>query len=194
MRQVRDDRDAHQLAVAISADNAIQARQSANAAKADADRAATVSTSAAPVNPLQDKTYLLTFRNSAQTWTNADSWISQLTSTNLLTPGTRYSFVYDTTAKSFQWVPYNFYKETVELQGTELQSHVNLRLKEFPADSLFGYDVYTEFSDATVEKLSLQPWVNAWVHSNVLCMKLHPNVPPKFIGKLFIHYIKCHCT
>jgi hypothetical protein len=194
-------RERLQLVIDSCANSAILAREShqdserhANAAKTHADRAATVSTSAAPVNPVQDKTYLLTFRNSAQTWTNGDPWINQLTNTNLLAPGTRYSFVYDTTANSFQWIQYHFYKETIELQGTELQSHVNIRLKEFPANDVFGYDVYTEFSDATVEKLSVQPWVNVWVHSNILYMKLHQTFPPKFIGKLFIHYIKCHCT
>ena len=194
-------RQVHRHAVDSCAESAISARVSqedserfANDAKTHADRAATVSTSAAPANPLQDKTYLLTFRNSAQTWTNADSWINQLTNTNLLMAGTRYSFVYDTTANSFQWVQYHFYKDTIELQGTDLQSHVNIRLKDFPANEFFGFDIYTEFSDGTVEKLSAQPWVNVWVHSNILYMKLHQNFPPKFIGKLFIHYIKCQCT
>mgnify|MGYP003389966288 CR=1 FL=1 len=199
--EVLQVRQVHRHAVDSCAESAISARVSqedserfANDAKTHADRAATVSTSAAPANPLQDKTYLLTFRNSAQAWNNADSWINQLTNTNLLMAGTRYSFVYDTTANSFQWVQYHFYKDTIELQGTDLQSHVNIRLKDFPANEFFGFDIYTEFSDGTVEKLSAQPWVNVWVHSNILYMKLHQNFPPQFIGKLFIHYIKCQCT
>ena len=108
--------------------------------------------------------------------------------------GTRYSFVYDTTANNFQWVQYHFYKDTIELKGTDLQSHVNILLKDLPATEFFGVDVYTEFSDATVEKLSVQPWVNVWVHSNIVYMKLHQNFLPQLIGKLFIHYIKCQCT
>ena len=107
--EVLEVRQVHRHAVDSCAESAISARVSqedserfANDAKTHANRAATISTSAAPANPLQDNTYLLTFRNSAQTWTNADSWINQLTNTNLLMAGTRYLFVYDTTANSFQ--------------------------------------------------------------------------------------------
>jgi len=193
-------RERLQLVIDSCANSAILARDSqqaserhANVAKSHADRAVG-STGAAPENPQRDKTYLFTFRNSEKTWINADTWMNQLFRVDVLTPGARNWFAFDTTSNTFQWIPYQYYRETVELERTELQSHVHIRLKEFTTNDVFGYDVYTEFSNNTVEKLLLQPWVSVWVQNNVLYMKLQQHFPTTFTGKLFIHYIRCHCT
>jgi hypothetical protein len=183
--------DRLQTVVNSCASSETLAREFANSAKTHADRAIT-SSSSTPENPQLDNTYLLTFRNSEKTWIDARTWMNHLFRVDLLTPGVRYCFVYETTSNTYQWIPYQFYTETIELERTELQSHVHIRLKQFTPNDVFGYEVYAEFSNNTVEKLLVQPWVSVWFHNNILYMKLQQNFPTTFTGKLLIHYIRCH--
>jgi len=191
-------RDRLQTVVNSCAESATLARESQQASEQHATNAKThadlaiSSTGSTPDNPQRDYTYLLTFRNSEKTWIEARTWMNHLFRVDLLTPGVRYCFVYETASNTYQWIPYQFYTETIELERTELESHVHIRLKQFTTNDIFGYEVYTEFSNNTVEKLLVQPWVSVWFHNNILYMKLQQNFPTTFTGKLLIHYIRCH--